>query len=127
MEKLESLNKEELEKRKLIQEIKQIQKPIWRNTSFISVIGSLTLTFIAIVISIWQIKNNKISELESAKENLRQKPKRLILERILPERNISRRLQKKLLSKVKKQMQYQREHKLYNNLRIGNFQCVNQN
>jgi hypothetical protein len=73
MEKLESLNKEELEKRKLIQEIKQIQKPIWRNTSFISVIGSLTLTFIAIVISIWQIKNNKISELESAKENLRQK------------------------------------------------------
>jgi hypothetical protein len=56
MEKLESLNKEELEKRKLIQEIKQIQKPIWRNTSFISVIGSLTLTFIAIVISIWQIK-----------------------------------------------------------------------
>jgi hypothetical protein len=73
MENLESLNKDELEKRKLIQEIKQIQEPIWRKASFISVVGTLTLTFVAIIVSIWQIKNNKISELETAKENLRQK------------------------------------------------------
>ncbi len=70
---MDDLSKEQLEKLKLIEEIKQIKAPVWKKTSFISVVGTLTFAFLTIVISVWQIKNNKIAELEIAKELLKQK------------------------------------------------------
>lgn len=79
MHELEKLSNEQLEKLKLIEEIRQITTPIWKKTTFISVIGTLTFTFLTIVISVWQIKNNKISELENAREELNRKAKEIEL------------------------------------------------
>ena len=71
MDGMNDLSKEELEKLKLIEEIKQITTPTWKKTSFISVVGTLTFTFLTIVISVWQVKESKITELEKAKEALK--------------------------------------------------------
>jgi hypothetical protein len=62
---LEDLTIEQLQKLKLQEEIRNLQKPIWAQIPFISIITTLVIAFTGTTITIWQIQDkadNKLAE-----------------------------------------------------------------
>jgi len=76
-ENLRKLELEQLEKIRLITEILEKKQPIWKKTSFIGVVGSLLLTFLATIVSIWQIQSSRIETLKKEKEELQSKTEQI--------------------------------------------------
>lgn len=72
---MQSMTVDELEKQKLIEEIKEIQRPAWKKLSTISVVSSLLFTAVATAIAVWEVQETKIDELKRQQSEIAKQQK----------------------------------------------------